>query len=401
MPVTRSSSLILWLLLGVILLIMYGSLYPFHLKADINDNFWQALDQLSWARAGRGDRISNVLLYLPLGFCLFLSLNRRYRRRASLLLATLLGSSLSLAMEVAQIYVSVRVPSLTDLTLNAAGTLIGATAGLAWSAMARWVPFQSRADRPAGDPGAMLVLGLWLVWRLAPFVPHVDLGKLKAALRPLFDPQFDMAATFVYLAYWLVVSEALAALVSKTHMLEALLMLIASVLVGRLIVANQSFVAAELMALIALLPLLVVVMRMTPQVRQWMLLGIVLIAFSIDRLAPFQFTTAPGTIEWLPAAHFTGSFMDNISHAAAMMDIVRVFGQLFLFGAVVWTIHQTGTSVMSAAVTMVMLVLFTEGARLWLVDGSASLTAPLLAALVAIAFRYVYQQRRNNLLFTR
>ena len=45
-----------------------------------------------------------------------------------MLLATLLGTLLSLSIEVAQVYVSARVPSLTDLTLNALGTLLGATA---------------------------------------------------------------------------------------------------------------------------------------------------------------------------------------------------------------------------------------------------------------------------------
>lgn len=402
MPVTRASSLILWLLLGVVLLIMYGSLYPFHFKTGALDyGFWQALDQLSWARAGRGDRISNVLLYLPLGFCLFLSLNRTYRQRVSLLLATVLGSALSLAMEVAQIYVSVRVPSFTDLTLNAAGTLIGAATGLAWGAMVRWVPFQSRSDRPASDPGALLVVGLWLAWRLAPFVPHFDLGKLKAALRPLFDPQFDASTTYIYLAYWLIVSQALTALVSKPHTLEALLMLIASVLVGRLIVANQTFVAAELVALVLLLPLLLVIMRMTLQPKRVLLLLVLLIAFALDRFAPFVFTTTAGTVELLPgAAHFPSSIGDSIGSAFATIDVVQVFGRLFLFGALVWAIRQTGASVSTAVAVMVILVIVTTVARLWLVNGSATLADPVLALVVGAAFRYVYQQRRDRSLLT-
>jgi len=168
----RASKLVLWLTLGVVALIAYGSLYPFHFKPDaVGVGFWGAIDQLSWARAGRGDRISNVLLYLPLGFCLYLSVNRRFGRRASALIATVLGATLSLAMELAQVYVSVRVPSLTDLSLNAAGTLIGVAAGLGWGAISGWMNFPTRGEKPAGDPAAILLLGLWLAWRLAPFVP--------------------------------------------------------------------------------------------------------------------------------------------------------------------------------------------------------------------------------------
>ena len=73
MPPPRSRSFVPWLLFAVIALIAYGSLYPFNLKPDaIQVGVLQALHELSWARAGRGDRIANVLLYLPLGFCLFL-----------------------------------------------------------------------------------------------------------------------------------------------------------------------------------------------------------------------------------------------------------------------------------------------------------------------------------------
>ena len=99
-----------------------------------------------------------------------------------------------------------------------------------------------------------MLIGLWLLWRLAPFVPHFDLGKLKSALRPLFDPQIEAGAVLSYLTCWLVVSQAVTALVSRPHTLEALLLLIAGVLAGRLIVANQAFVPAELLALIVLLP---------------------------------------------------------------------------------------------------------------------------------------------------
>ena len=127
-PTRTTRSTIPWLTAAVIALIAYGSLYPFNFKPEMQDGLLSALGQLSWQRAGRGDRISNVLLYLPLGFCLYLWLHTRLKRGRSLAMATLLGTLLSLAIEVAQVYVSSRVPSLTDLVLNAGGTLLGASA---------------------------------------------------------------------------------------------------------------------------------------------------------------------------------------------------------------------------------------------------------------------------------
>ena len=402
MPAARASKLVLWLTLGVVALIVYGSLYPFHFKPDaMGIGFADALDQLSWARAGRGDRISNVLLYLPLGFCLYLSVNRRFGRRASALFATVLGAMLSLAMEIAQVYVSVRVPSLTDLSLNAAGTLIGVAAGLGWGTIAGWMNLPARADKPAGDPAAILLLGLWLAWRLAPFIPHFDLAKLKAALRPLFHPQIDAVATFVYLSYWLIVSEAVAALVSKPNALEALLVLIATVLVGRLIVANQTFVADELVALLLLLPLLVLMMRLTPQPRRVLLLGMLLVAFAIERLAPFQFSAATTLDSWPSLLSLLDGMVHDTGHALASIDVVSLFGRLFVFGALVWAIRETGVSMTIAAIAMVLLVLVIEGLRMWLAPSTGSLTDPLLAVLVGTAFQYVHQQRRKRTLLAR
>src|ERR1044072_3466857 len=222
----HSRSGIIWLLLVVLALIVYGSLYPFNFKADaIEGGVLEAFRQLSWARAGRGDRISNVLLYLPLGFCLYLWLNTRFQRGRSVVFATLLGTLLSLAIEVAQVYLPSRVPSLTDLVLNAGGTLLGAIGGLGWAGLTHLMNLPRRAEKQARDPGAALIIGLWLAWRFAPFVPPLDLGKLKAALRPLFNPTFDFVKVLIFLTCWLVVNQALAALVSRPRRLETLLLL--------------------------------------------------------------------------------------------------------------------------------------------------------------------------------
>ena len=54
------------LLAVVVGLILYVSLYPFRFAAD-GPGVLEALRAMTWARAGRGDVLNNVLLYLPLG----------------------------------------------------------------------------------------------------------------------------------------------------------------------------------------------------------------------------------------------------------------------------------------------------------------------------------------------
>jgi glycopeptide antibiotics resistance protein len=133
------------LLLGVVIaLILYVSLYPFEFAPN-RPSWTVALHSMSWARASRSDMFNNVLLYMPLGFCLVLLLEPRAVRVISLVVSTVAGSALSLTMELSQASIESRVPSLTDLTLNTVGTLAGAVAGSAWNV------FGSRIV-PQGNP---------------------------------------------------------------------------------------------------------------------------------------------------------------------------------------------------------------------------------------------------------
>jgi VanZ family protein len=372
----------------VIALIAYGSLYPFNFKPDAQDDLLAALSQLSWARAGRGDRISNVLLYLPLGFCLFLWMNEHLRRRIAVSIATLLGSVLSLAIEVAQVYVSSRVPSLMDLMLNAGGTLLGAVGGMGWVGLSHLMHLPSRAEKQTRDPGAALLIGLWLAWRFAPFIPQFDLGKLKAALRPLFNPTFDFVTVLIFLTCWLVVNQAVAALVSRPRRLETLLLLMAAVLIGRLLVASQAFVPSELLALLLLLPMVVLMHRLRPRPRRATLVLAVVALLIIEELAPFNFSQQAANFDFWPFLAFIDSGWD-----LGAVDWVQLFGKLFLYGALLWVVREWGASTDFAFGVMLVVATLSEILQIWLPGEHASITDPLLALLIGLAFRKLYRRQ--------
>ena len=376
----------------MVALIAYGSLYPFNFKPEVESGLFSALGQLSWARAGRGDRISNVLLYLPLGFCLYLSLSTRFQRGPSLLLSALFGSLLSLAIEVAQVYVSSRVPSLADLALNVAGTLLGATGGMAWTGLSRLMHLPTRSEKPARDPGAALLIGLWLAWRFAPFVPQFDLGKLKAALRPLFHPTFDFVTVLIFLTCWLVVNQAVAALISRPRRLEMLLLLMAAVLIGRLLVASQTFVPAELLALLLLLPMVVLMHRLRPRPRRAALVLAVVAVLIIEELAPFDFAIA-GQFDLWPFMSWINAGWDA---GLQGIDWVQVFGKLFLYGALLWVVREWGASTDFAFGVMLTIATVVETLQIWLPGEHASITDPLLALAIGLLFRSLYRRRRSQ-----
>lgn len=390
MPAAHTRSFVPWLLLAVLALIVYGSLYPFNFKSDaIAGGVLEALRQLSWARAGRGDRVANVLLYVPLGFCLFLWLEGRFKGGLSLLLATVLGTLVSLAIEVAQVYISLRVPSFADLALNAAGTALGAAGGLAWGKLGELMHLPTRAEKPLRDPGAVLLLALWLAWRLAPFLPQLDLAKLKAALQPLIHPQFDPVAVFVYLTCWLVINQAIAAIVSRPRRLELLLMVIAAVMVGQLLVTGHRFVPSELIALLLLLPIVVLMHRLKPRPRRAALMLAVLTVLIIDGLAPFDFRPAVLRFDLWP---FLGWLEPGLSAAIESIRWPELFGKLFLFGALVWLTRQWGATLRFAVAFVTATVFAIEVVQMWLPQQTASITDPALALAVGLVFSYLYRR---------
>lgn len=253
------------LLLVVVALILYVSLWPFRLQAE-SPAVLDTLRALSWARASRADMFNNVLLYLPLGFCLVLVLEPWLGRLAAIVAALATGALLSLTIELAQASIASRVPSLTDLSLNAAGALAGAVAGTAWHALgARMTP----RGNPIGRSGAvaLAVLVLWLIARLWPLWPDASLRQVKRAVRPLFTPELGWTDLVAFFVGWLVVAQAVFHLAKRQRSVDALLVVIAVVLVGRTFTQGNALVFAEIAAIALLLPALVLLSRLEDRSR--------------------------------------------------------------------------------------------------------------------------------------
>jgi VanZ family protein len=253
------------LLIVVVALILYVSLYPFRFDAG-GPSIAVALDQLTWARAGRREMFNNVLLYLPLGFCLALLVEPRFGRIAALVAGTLGGAFMSLAMEVTQASIPMRVPSWSDLSLNAAGALAGAVIGSAWHVLgSRMAPRDNPLARSRAVPLAIVVL--WLATRLWPLLPDASLSQLKSAVRPLFRPQVEWTELVAFFVGWLVVAQAVFHLARRQRGVDALLVVIAAVLVGRTVTEGNALVPAELAAIAVLLPALVLLNRLEDKAR--------------------------------------------------------------------------------------------------------------------------------------
>jgi len=198
-------------LLLYVLLICYGSLYPFTgWRVPTGDPLALFLSPLK-EHLSRPDLVTNLLAYLPLGYLAMMLLTgegREGKEGIALFAAGFLGCLLSASMEFLQLFLPSRVSSVIDLALNGFGSCLGAC-------LARWRQGKTGALQGLHrwrdlwfmpgwrGNGGLAVAGLWALSQLAPFVPSLDVGSVRAGLRPLWhtlrDPgSFRLAETAVY-----------------------------------------------------------------------------------------------------------------------------------------------------------------------------------------------------------
>lgn len=334
------------LLAVVVALILYVSLYPFRFHAEAPAAL-ETLRQLTWARAGRSDMFNNVLLYVPLGFCIVLVTEPRFGRAAAVISAVAGGTALSLTMEIAQASIATRVPSLTDLSLNATGSLAGALAGSAWHALvARMTPQANPRSRSGAIAIAILVL--WLIARLWPLVPDASLRQLKRAVRPLFSPELTWSELAAFFVGWLVVAQAVFHLARRQRSVDTFLVVIAVVLVGRTFTSGNTLAVAELAAIALLLPVLVLMSRIEDRGRSALIaaaLGTWLVAVA---LAPVLAESHRAVAE-LPEV---GEYLRRNAPPASQLA-----GKAFSYVALAWLLAGTGLLPHVAAGVTVLFVL--------------------------------------------
>ena len=190
-PVRPEPSLSLfWLSLCYCALVIYGTLFP------LTD--WTP-PVLGWtnpitlglpANASRADIFINVLAYIPLGLFFTLWLRARLGLAGAMIFAVAFGVSLSFGLEVLQSAHPSRVTSLLDWLTNSAGTVMGAMLAAIFDPQfftGRKLLDGRRTWFVEGGLAnlALVTLALWAFTQIAPFVPSLDWGNLKAGLKPL------------------------------------------------------------------------------------------------------------------------------------------------------------------------------------------------------------------------
>ncbi len=191
-PVTSPRTLLRrYLAAGYALFIVYASLSPFSGWQEQGLEFSAVLTAPLWQTYTLFDAAVNLLAYLPFGLLLGLTLRVRFGAGWSVLLATLIGVALSVAMEYAQMYLPSRISSNLDLLANGTGALAGALLAMdiaprAWFALhlAHW-RMRLFPSRDGVDFGLALV-ALWMFAQVNPSLPMLGNVFISEVARPPF-----------------------------------------------------------------------------------------------------------------------------------------------------------------------------------------------------------------------
>jgi len=358
-----------WLLAVIAFLIAYGSLYPFRF-AGVDGAFADALHRLSLARTTRSDLAANVLLYLPLGASLAWLLATRLGGLLAVVAATAIGALLSFSIELAQLFETRRVASLTDVLCNTIGTAAGAFIALAIASTQR----RLRASPLSGvlrHPVATALLVSWVGYRLAPFTPVLDPQKWLASFAPLAEGGWWTASAIMpHALAWLVLTVAAERVAAgRARRIVTAAMLI--VLAGRILFTGMLLEPAEIAGMAIALALAGLVLRLPVERAASLLAAALIVLIAIQGLSPFDFQLAQDRFALVP-------FGESLTRYRAT-NLPDMFLRCYSYGALVWLLARSGLSVLPATVLGAGVVFSVELLQTWLPGHTADVTDPLLA----------------------
>jgi VanZ family protein len=365
-------------LILIVLLIVYGSLYPWHFTVPhllanplwILVHSWHALAPRYFLR----DIVVNVALYIPLGFAAHLVFRQSRVPGLGIYGPILLGLSLSTAVELAQLLEPARDTSSLDVITNVAGSFSGVLLGLLFEAIASRRPggkFRMAIEWKIADRAALALAFCWVAWLIFPLFPALSIYSLMRRLAVFahsspFDPLMLVSTAAAWYAGGLLVS-ATGPRISRRWFLAALL-----AIPGQFFIADRQPVQSELIGATcgALLFALPQRTREPSRTDAWAFLAVIV----VRGLSPFHFATRDVSFEWIPFGATLGSEWQ--SAAAVLIE------KIFYYGTAIWLLRAAGLKRALATIAVAAILAAIEILQTHLPGRTPEITDPILALVL-------------------
>ena len=357
-------------------LIAYGSLYPFHFAVSPEKGgLWAGLTADARLWTGLGDVAGNVALFLPLGATAVLCVGARRFGVGHGTAVVIASAAFAFLIQALQVYVPSREPSLSDVLWNGVGTVLGMGVGLAAE---RFVTSMPEPTWPRSRTVIALVAS-WVVAELWPFVPGLDWYAIKQSLRPLIlAPSLSVSSATYHFVSVLVLGTALTSFASRRGATRSLVLLVSAVVAGKLIINGSPLSLSFLTGVSLGVVVWTVLADRFSQHASGVLFFILVAAFTLRQLEPFELRASPAPFHWLPFGSMLEGEMDvNLRSLAAL-----VFASM----AMIWLVDRAGGRILGLTLSLAFWVALTEAAQTWIVGRTADITPPLIVIATGLLF---------------
>jgi VanZ family protein len=364
-----------WLLWLCVLGVTHGSLFPwqFHEPASYRGAVRRLVFPRDWWTSN-GDVIGNVLLFVPVGVLAWLAFvdGRPAGRRA---LMRIVGWSLAFAilLQVLQVWLPRRSPSLSDVVWNASGLFAGLWLAERGRGVVAWLVEHWHSQHRMGY--ALAVGWLCLAWW--PLLPLLARDTVRQALRDLlFDtvlqpahlivPAAGLAAIVALLGqsrwrWWLAIGLPIVALLGQFFFAQ----------VARSPGQGWGWLLGSLVGVLA--------WQMPVRARAGIAAALTLAVFAFDAWRPFALAEAAQPFHFWP---LEASLQEKkVLHTAALLE------HLLRFAVIITTARLLGAPFLATACALAAAALGFEILQRWLPGQTADITVAVLpfvaAALVA------------------
>ena len=368
-----SSHIITVLWLGFAAVIAYGSVYPFNFQSNPLDEYLlQRFLESCCNRPSRGDVLGNIVLFIPYGLLGVLAAGKHKSLASCAAIVAVSGIVLAFALQVAQIYLPSRDENLQDVAWNLLGILLGIQAGV----VSRKYTLQTSNVVGPVDLSSAMLLGSWLVYRLLPFVPSIDLQEIKNSLKPLLlSPQFDAVGTLGNAAAWLAVAGLLANLRRELELDRYLAPMMIAVFTLEILIVKNSISVANVAGALLAAALWFSVMRRQPS-RSAMIAALLCLSIVLDGVSPFETRAVPSEFAWIPFRGVLGGSM--------YVNVQAICEKVFLYGSLLYFLWQTRMGKMASLALATIVITVVEIAQVYVVSHTPEVTDPLLLLLAAL-----------------
>lgn len=350
----------------IVLLITYGSFYPFEFVRP-ETNALQELFQTWESYTHQGDILANIVLFVPLGVTGFLMLRPKYKKELAIITILLFGLILGAALQIGQIYLPSRDANLSDAVLNFIGTIIGVMI----ATILNTHQFAQTGLKSKFSSFPVLLVLSWLAYRLMPLVPSIDLQEIKNSIKPLFlTPLWEPVRIFHDLTAWLIAFYIVSRIQQKySSIWHFSLGVFLCFSLEIMIVSNTVSLSNVIGAILALVLwwLLFTRIKHPPVLLAVMLL---LVLFS-SGYSPFVFADSSQPFRFIPFYGFLGGSM--------LVNTSSLLEKFFLYGSLIWLLQISGLRLWVATLITVIATLMIELGQIFIVDHLAEITDPLLA----------------------